>query len=49
MLAFYQFNGEIFTGLYILTESETPFTDTQLTKWLKVAGTMAQRLQGKAV
>ena len=49
MLAFYQFNGEIFTGLYILTESETPFTDAQLTKWLKVAGTMAQRLQGKAV
>jgi hypothetical protein len=49
MLAFYQFNGEIFTGLYILTESETLYTDAQLTKWLKVAGTMAQRLQGKAV
>jgi hypothetical protein len=48
MLAFYQFNGAIFTGLYILTGSETQFTEAQVAKWLKVAGTMAQRLQGKS-
>jgi hypothetical protein len=48
MMAFYQFNGELFTGLYILTGSETPFTEAQAAKWLKVAGTMAQRLQGKS-
>ena len=49
MLALYQFNGAIFTGLYILTGTETPFTEAQAAKWLKVAGTMAQRLQGKGV
>ena len=48
MLAFYQFNGSMFTGLYILTASETQFTEAQAAKWLKVAGTIAQRLQGKS-
>ena len=48
MLAFYQFNGEMFTGLYILMASETQFTEAQAAKWLKVAGTIAQRLQGKS-
>jgi hypothetical protein len=48
MLAFYQFNGAVFTGLYILTPSETLFTEAEMTKWLNVASTMAQRLQGKA-
>lgn len=47
MLAFYQFNGDLFTGLYILTASENPFTDAQVAKWVKVAATMGQRLQGK--
>ena len=48
MLAFYQFNGAMFTGLYILTASETQFTEAQAARWLKVAGTIAQRLQGKS-
>ncbi len=46
MLAFYQFNGAIFTGLYVLTASQTPFSESEVKKWLKVAGTMAQRLTG---
>jgi hypothetical protein len=45
MLAFYQFNGAMFTGLYILTGSQTQFTEAEAAKWLTVAGTMAQRLQ----
>ena len=49
MLAFYQFNGAVFTGLYILTGSETTFTEAEITKWVKVAATMAQRLQGKSL
>jgi hypothetical protein len=48
MLAFYQFNGAVFTGLYILTGSQTAFTEAETSKWLNVASTMAQRLQGKA-
>ena len=47
MLAFYQFNGAMFTGLYILTGSQTQFTEAEAAKWLNVASTMAQRLQQK--
>jgi hypothetical protein len=46
LLGFYQFNGDTFTGLYILNSQG--FSDAQLAKWLKVAATMGQRLQGKA-
>ena len=47
LLGFYQFNGDTFTGLYVLNSDG--FTDAQVAKWLKVAVTMAQRLQGKSV
>jgi hypothetical protein len=46
LLGFYQFNGDMFTGLYVLNAKG--FTDAQLAKWMKVAGTMGQRLQGRA-
>ena len=47
MLAFYQFNGALFTGLYILTGSQTQFTEAETAKWISVASTMAKRLQQK--
>jgi len=47
MLGFYQFNGEIFTGLYVMNSKG--FTDAQVAKWLKVASTMADRLVGESV
>ena len=47
LLGFYQFNGDTFTGLY-LTNSKG-FSDVQVSKWLKVAVTMGQRLQGKVL
>ena len=47
LLGFYQFNGEIFTGLYVISGSPTGFTDAQVAKWLKVAVTMADRLTKK--
>jgi hypothetical protein len=47
MIAFYQFNGEMFTGLYVLTASQEKYTDAQVAKWLKVAVTMAERLNKK--
>jgi hypothetical protein len=46
LLGFYQFSGDTFTGLYALNSDG--FTDAQVAKWLKVAVTMAQRLQGKS-
>jgi hypothetical protein len=45
LLGFYQFNGDTFTGLYVMNADG--FSDVQVTKWLKVAVTMAQRLQAK--
>ena len=45
LLGFYQFNGDTFTGLYVMNEGG--YTDAQVAKWLKVAVTMAQRLQAK--
>jgi hypothetical protein len=46
LLGFYQFSGDTFTGLYVL--SADGYTDAQVAKWLKVAVTMAQRLQAKS-
>jgi hypothetical protein len=45
LLGFYQFNGDTFTGLYVMNADG--FSDAQVQKWLKVAVTMAQRLQQK--
>jgi hypothetical protein len=46
LLGFYQFNGDTFTGLYVMNAAG--FNDAQVAKWLKVAATMGQRLQGKS-
>jgi hypothetical protein len=46
LLGFYQFSGDTFSGLYVLNSDG--FTDAQVAKWLKVAVTMSQRLQGKS-
>ena len=47
LLGFYQFTGDTFTGLYVLNAEG--FSDAQVSKWLKVAVTMAERLQGKSL
>jgi len=46
LLGFYQFNGAMFTGLYVMTSSEVAYTDVQVATWLQVAATMASRLKG---
>ena len=45
LLGFYQFSGDTFTGLYVLNAEG--FSDAQVSKWLKVAVTMAERLNKK--
>ncbi len=45
LLGFYQFSGDTFTGLYVINAEG--FSEAQVAKWLKVAVTMANRLQGK--
>ena len=47
LLGFYQFNGEMFTGLYVVSATPAGFSDAQVAKWLKVAVTMAERLTKK--
>jgi hypothetical protein len=37
----------MYTGLYVISGTTTPFTDAQVAKWLKVAVTMADRLTKK--
>jgi hypothetical protein len=46
LLGFYQFNAQVLTGLYVMTASQTGFSDAQVATWLQVALTMAQRLKG---
>ena len=46
LLGFYQFNGAMFTGLYVMTSSEVAYTDAQVATWLQLAATMASRLKG---
>lgn len=45
LLGFYQFNGDTYSGLYVMNADG--YSDAQVAKWLKVAVTMANRLQGK--
>jgi hypothetical protein len=47
LLGFYQFNGDMFTGLYVMSRSG--FSEAQVAKWLRVAATLGQRLQAKKV
>ena len=48
LLGFYQFSGATFTGLYVMTNSPSPFTDDQVKRWLNVATILAARLSGKS-
>ncbi|NCW35318.1 MAG: hypothetical protein EBV91_05120, partial [Actinobacteria bacterium] len=37
----YQYNGDMFTGLYIVRPGSAPFTPAELSRWIDVAGVMA--------
>ena len=47
LLAFYQFNGEMFTGLYVVKAGESGFADSEVINWFDVAGILGQRLDTK--
>ncbi len=44
LLAFYQFKGEMFTGLYVVTAGDKPISDAEVRRWFGVASIFAQRL-----
>jgi len=45
LLAFYQFNGELFTGFYLVKNGLTGFSDAEVIKWSEVALTLQKRLK----
>jgi hypothetical protein len=40
----YQYHDDMFTGLYVVRPGDKPFTQDEITRWLDVAGVMAERL-----
>lgn len=44
LLAFYQFEKEFFTGLYIVKAGEVPLSDAEVLRWFSVAEVMASRM-----
>jgi hypothetical protein len=48
LFAIYQFNGELFTGLYVVREGKTQFTKAELLRWFDVASELATRLKSSA-
>ncbi len=49
LLALYQYSGDIFTGLYIIVNSDKALTDAQVKNWLQIGVIMANRLSGKSI
>lgn len=45
LLGFYQFNGSLFTGLYVVSNQSTFFTQDQAELWTEVAAVFGRRLQ----
>ncbi|MEY4438173.1 MAG: hypothetical protein RL249_585 [Actinomycetota bacterium] len=47
LLGFYQFKGEMFTGLYVVKSGEVGYSDAEVKRWFDAAAVMAQRLDVK--
>ena len=45
LLAFYQYNGAYFTGLYVVIAGEKAIADSEVLRWFDVAGVLAERLK----
>jgi hypothetical protein len=41
----YQYRGDLFTGLYVVSGASRPFSQEELKRWLDVAVIMAERLK----
>jgi hypothetical protein len=44
LLAIYQFQGAVFSGLYIVRDATKPFTESEVLRWIDAAGMIAKRL-----
>lgn len=41
----YQYHKEMFTGLYVVSPGDRPFTTEEVERWLEVSGVLAERLK----
>jgi hypothetical protein len=48
LLGFYQFEGDLFSGLYVVGNQASFFSQAQVDHWADVAATMGKRLQGRS-
>ena len=45
LLAFYQFNGSLFTGLYVVLLGDKPIAEGEITRWSSTAALLLERLK----
>jgi hypothetical protein len=45
LLAIYQFQGSVFSGVYVVRDATKPFTDSEILRWIDAAGAIANRLK----
>jgi hypothetical protein len=45
LFAVYQFQGVIFSGLYVVRDAKNPFDDNEILRWLGAAESIASRLK----
>ena len=46
LIGIYQFNGAIFTGLYVIKMGDVGFSEAQISTWLQMAVVLASRIRG---
>jgi hypothetical protein len=46
LLAYYQFSGEYFSGLYVVLPSSTNFSSVELSSWNEIADVLLDRISG---
>lgn len=44
LLGFYQFNGDLFVGVYVVRNGGEGFSDAETARWLQVAGVIEKRM-----
>jgi len=44
LLGFYQFNGDLFVGVYVVRNGGEGFSDSETARWLQVAGVIEKRM-----
>jgi hypothetical protein len=49
LLGFYQFKGDLLSGLYVVSNQETYFSSSTIEHWSQVAAILGMRLMNKSL